>query len=153
MALDLGLGGGGSYIVPIDPILSGQQQYTPPLSSGRPTQTIPQTLPTYSSVPRVVQAYLQNILSYNEAYEILITQFGYSGLAATDVLGVESATVVAQQQLTPLIDTGLITEPEVVATSDAVVATADAAPTAPQDFALVGLAAVIGALWLFFGKG
>jgi hypothetical protein len=99
-----------------------------------------------------VQAYLQNILSYNEAYEILITQFGYSGLDATDVLGVESATVVAEQQLTPLIDTGLITEPEVVASTDAAT-TADAAPTAPQDFALVGLAAVIGALWLFFGKG
>ena len=150
MPIDPGLG--GSYTspnpVPIDSTLLGQRPYIPPVSSGEPAQAIPQVepLPTYSSVPRVVQAYLQGILSYNQAYDILITQFGFSGLDATDALGVESATIVAEQDLTP----PAVTTPEVIATDDTPAA---AAPAAPQDFMLVGLAAVVGAVWLFFGKG
>ena len=146
MPIDPGLGG---YIstspVPVDPILIGQQQYTPPISSGEPAETIPpmiQPLPAYSSVPRVVQAYKQGLITYNQAYSILMEQFGYSGLDATDVLGVESETVVAQQQLTPQ----LVSDPAV--TVD--VAPAAAAADYPADFALVGLVAVLGALWLFF---
>ena len=94
----------------------------------------------------MVQAYLQGVLSYNQAYDILITQFGFSGLDATDALGVESATIVAEQDLTP----PAVSKPEVTATDDTPAA---AAPSAPQDFMLVGLAAVVGAVWLFFGKG
>ena len=154
MPIDPGLGGSFTPArpVPIDSTLLGQRPYIPPVSSGEPAQAIPQPvpqvepLPTYSSVPRVVQAYLQGVLSYNQAYDILVTQFGFSGLDATDALGVESATIVAEQDLTP----PAVSKPEVIATDDTPAA---AAPAAPQDFMLVGLAAVVGAVWLFFGKG
>ena len=104
MPIDPGLIGGGYAPVPVDPILAGQRPYIPPVSSGRPGQIIPEPVPqvpsvVYSSVARVVQAYQGNLISYNQAYDILVTQFGYSGLDATDALGVEMEETVAYQDL------------------------------------------------------
>ena len=92
MPIDPGLGGWGGYApVPVDPILGGQRPYTPPVSSGQPGQIIPAPVPQvpsvqYSSVARVAQAYSQNLISYNQAYQILVEQFGLSGNDATDML-------------------------------------------------------------------
>ena len=104
MPIDPGLIGGGYAPVPVDPILGGQRPYIPPVSSGQPGQIIPEPVPQvpsvqYSSVARVVQAYQGNLISYNQAYDILVTQFGYSGLDATDALGVEMEETVAYQDL------------------------------------------------------
>ena len=105
MPIDPGLRGWSGYApVPVDPILAGHQQYTPPVRSGRPGQIIPEPIPlvpsvVYSSVARVVQAYQGNLISYNQAYDILVTQFGLSGLDATEYLGVEMEEAVAYQDL------------------------------------------------------
>ena len=100
----IGGGGGGYAPVPVDPILAGQQQYTPPVSSGQPGQIIPQPVPQvpsvqYSSVAKVAQAYTQNLISYNQAYQILVEQFGMSGNDATEMLTVELEQTVSYQDL------------------------------------------------------
>ena len=82
MPITWGIGGGGGVYapVPVDPILAGQQPYIPPVSSGQPGQIIPAPVPlvpsvSYSSVARVVQAYRDNLISYNSAYEILAVSY------------------------------------------------------------------------------
>lgn len=120
MALDIGLGGGGRPVpttnkptldpVPIpsnyiDPTLAGEVEYIPPTSSGKPAQTISQPLPQYSSVARVVQAYLDRAttkLTYYQAHEILMSQFGLSENDATDALGVEAEIIVNPPIVVPI---------------------------------------------------
>ena len=161
MPIDPGLGGGGGYApVPVDPILSGQQQYTPPIDSGRPGQIIPEPIPlvpsvVYSSTARVVQAYQGNLISYNQAYDILVTQFGYSGLDATEALGVEMEETVAYQDL----DTNAPGTPGYAGFDDTVIVPdvsstgGGAAPSEPsepwfENFELVGLVAIIAAVMM-----
>ena len=162
MPIDPGLGGWAAP-VPVDPILGGQQQYTPPVSSGEPAQAIqpgqiiPEPVPmvpsvSYSSVARVAQAYHQNLISYNQAYDILVTQFGYSGLDATDALGVELEATIAYQDLTPPEKPDvLVSEPEVSAANGGGVVSPGVSLF--EDFQLVGLLAVIGAVYLFKKQG
>ena len=154
MPIDPGLGGWAAP-VPVDPILGGQRPYVPPVSSGEPGQIIPAPVPlvpsvSYSSVARVAQAYHQNLISYNQAYDILVTQFGYSGLDATDALGVELEATIAYQDLTsPVEET--VSEPEVTVANG----NGNGNGGAPlfEDFQLVGLLAVIGAVYLFKKQG
>ena len=124
MALDIGLGGGGRPVpttnkptlqprpIPsnyIDPTLAGDVEYVPAISTGRPQQVIfvaDETLPQYSSVARVVQAYRDRAttgLTYYQAHQILMSQFGFSENDATDALGVEMEETIAYQDLTPPI--------------------------------------------------
>jgi len=158
MALDIGLGGWASP-VPVDPILAGQQQYTPPLSTVRPGQTIPEPVPmvpsvVYSSASRVAQAYNQNLISYNQAYDILVTQFGYSGLDATDALGVELEETIAYQDLTPPVEE-TVSVPEISATSDNGNGIGNGNGGGPlfEDYQFIGLVAIIAALMLFKKQG
>ena len=158
MALDIGLGGWSSP-VPVDPILAGQQQYTPPLSTVRPGQTIPEPVPmvpsvVYSSASRVAQAYNQNLISYNQAYDILVTQFGYSGLDATDALGVELEETIAYQDLTPPVEE-TVSVPEISATSDNGNGIGNGNGGGPlfEDYQFIGLVAIIAALMLFKKQG
>ena len=161
MPIDPGLGGGGGYApVPVDPILGGQQQYTPPVSSGRPGQIIPAPVPqvpsvVYSSVARVVQAKQAFIISYNQAYDILVTQFGYSGLDATEALGVEMEETIAYQDL----DTNAPGTPGYAGFDDTVIVPdvsstgggdAPSEPSEPwfENFELVGLVAIIAAVMM-----
>ena len=156
MPIDPGLGGWAAP-VPVDPILGGQRPYVPPVSSGEPGQIITAPVPlvpsvSYSSVARVVQAYRDNLISYNSAYEILVSQFGYSGLDATDALGVEMEETIAYQDLTPPEKPDVpVSEPEVSATNG----NGNGNGGAPlfEDFQLVGLLAVIGAVYLFKKQG
>ena len=163
MPIDPGLGGGGGYApVPVDPILGGQRPYIPPVDSGRPGQIIQAPVPQvpsvqYSSVARVVQAYQGNLISYNQAYDILVTQFGLSGLDATEYLGVEMEEAVAYQDLetnapgTPgyagFDDTVIV--PDVSSTGGG------AAPSEPwfENFELVGLVAIIAAVMMLKRQG
>ena len=157
MPIDPGLGGGWAAPVPVDPILGGQRPYVPPVSSGEPGQIITAPVPlvpsvSYSSVARVVQAYRDNLISYNSAYEILVSQFGFSGLDATDALGVEMEETIAYQDLTPPEKPDVpVSEPEVSATNG----NGNGNGGAPlfEDFQLVGLLAVIGAVYLFKKQG
>ena len=155
MPIDPGLIGGGYAPVPVDPILGGQRPYIPPVDSGRPGQTFPITVPLvpsvqYSSVARVVQAYQGNLISYNQAYDILVTQFGYSGLDATDALGVEMEETVAYQDLdtnapgTEGYGGDTVSVPDVSSTGGG------AAPSEPwfENFELVGLVAIIAAVMM-----
>ena len=107
---------------------------------------------SYSSVARVVQAYRDNIISYNTAYDILVSQFGYSGLDATDALGVEMEETIAYQDLTPPEKPDvLVSEPEVSAANGGGVVSPGVSLF--EDFQLVGLLAVIGAVYLFKKQG
>ena len=158
MALDIGLGGWSSP-VPVDPILAGQQEYIPPLSTVRPGQTIPEPVPMvpsviYSSASRVAQAYNQNLISYNQAYDILVTQFGYSGLDATDALGVELEATIAYQDLTPPVEE-TVSVPEISATSDNGIGNGNGNGGGPlfEDYQFIGLVAIIAALMLFKKQG
>jgi len=162
MALDIGLGGWASP-VPVDPILAGHQEYIPPLSTVRPGQTIPEPVPMvpsviYSSASRVAQAYNQNLISYNQAYDILVTQFGYSGLDATDALGTEIEETVAYQDLdtnapgTEGYGGDTVSVPDVSSTGGG------AAPSEPsepwfENFELVGLVAIIAAVMMLKRQG
>ena len=156
MPINPGLGGWAAP-VPVDPILGGQRPYVPPVSSGQPGQIIPEPVPmvpsvSYSSVARVVQAYRDNIISYNTAYDILVSQFGYSGLDATDALGVEMEETIAYQDLTPPEKPDvLVSEPEVSAANGGGVVSPGVSLF--EDFQLVGLLAVIGAVYLFKKQG
>tara|TARA_B100001758_G_scaffold245977_1_gene260063 strand:- start:343 stop:876 length:534 start_codon:yes stop_codon:yes gene_type:complete len=67
----------GNPIAPTRPV-------TKQLPSPEPTPT-----PTYNSVQAVVQAYKEGNLSYMQAYNILVNQFGMSDGDATDILTVE----------------------------------------------------------------
>ena len=156
MALDIGLGGWSSP-VPVDPILAGQQEYIPPLSTVRPGQTIPEPVPlvpsvVYSSASRVAQAYNQNLISYNQAYDILVTQFGYSGLDATDALGVELEATIAYQDLTPPVEE-TVSVPEISATSDNGIGNGNGGGPLFEDYQFIGLVAIIAALMLFKKQG
>ena len=155
MPIDPGLGGWAAP-VPVDPILGGQQQYTPPVSSGEPGQIIPEPVPmvpsvSYSSVARVVQAYRDNIISYNQAYDILVSQFGFSGLDATDALGVEMEAILDPDIPVPEKPDVPVSEPEVSAANGG----GGVSPGVSlfEDFQLVGLLAVIGAVYLFKKQG
>ena len=151
----VGGGGGGYAPVPVDPILAQERPYIPPVSSGEPGQIVQAPVPlvpsvSYSSVARVAQAYHQNLISYNQAYDILVTQFGYSGLDATDALGVELEATVAYQDLTPPVEE-TVSEPEVTVANG----NGNGNGGAPlfEDFQFVGLLAVIGAVYLFKKQG
>ena len=160
MPIDPGLIGGGYAPVPVDPILAGQQPYIPPVDSGRPGQTFPITVPLvpsvqYSSVARVVQAYQGNLISYNQAYDILVPQFGYSGLDATEALGTEIEETVAYQDLetnapgTEGYGGDTVSVPDVSSTGGG------AAPSEPwfENFELVGLVAIIAAVMMLKRQG
>ena len=160
MPIDPGLIGGGYAPVPVDPILGGQRPYIPPVSSGQPGQIIPAPVPQvpsvqYSSVARVVQAYQGNLISYNQAYDILVTQFGYSGLDATEALGVEMEETVAYQDLetnapgTEGYGGDTVSVPDVSSTGGG------AAPSEPwfENFELVGLVAIIAAVMMLKRQG
>ena len=151
----VGGGGGGYAPVPVDPILAGQQPYIPPVSSGQPGQIIPAPVPQvpsvqYSSVARVVQAYRDNLISYNEAYQILVEQFGFSGLDATDALGVEMETILDPDIPAPEKPDVPVSEPEITDTGNG--AGAVSLPLF-ENFELVGLVAVIAALVMFKRQG
>ena len=162
MPIDPGLGGWAAP-VPVDPILAQERPYIEPISSGeeaytvQPGQIIPEPVPmvpsvSYSSVARVAQAYHQNLISYNQAYDILVTQFGYSGLDATDALGVELEATIAYQDLTPPEKPDvLVSEPEVTAANGGGVVSPGVSLF--EDFQLVGLLAVIAALVMFKRQG
>ena len=77
--------------------------YVPPTPSPTPQPSLPPS-PTYSSVARVVQAYKSGILNYNQAYDILINQFGFSISDAEDALGVEAEAIVNPPTSTPVVD-------------------------------------------------
>ena len=151
----VGGGGGGYAPVPVDPILAGQQPYIPPVSSGQPGQIIPAPVPQvpsvqYSSVARVVQAYRDNLISYNAAYQILVEQFGFSGLDATDALGVEMETILDPDIPAPEKPDVPVSEPEITDTGNG--AGAVSLPLF-ENFELVGLVAVIAALVMFKRQG
>ena len=155
MPIDPGLIGGGYAPVPVDPILGGQRPYIPPVSSGQPGQIIPTPVPQvpsvqYSSVARVVQAYRDNLISYNAAYQILVEQFGFSGLDATDALGVEMETILDPDIPAPEKPDVPVSEPEITDTGNGV-----GVVSLPlfENFELVGLVAVIAALVMFKGQG
>ena len=173
----VGEGGGGYAPVPVDPILAGQRPYIPPVSSGEPGQIIPAPVPQvpsvqYSSVARVAQAYSQNLISYNQAYQILVEQFGLSGNDATEMLTIELEQTVAYQDLetnapgTPGFVGFVETEPasEPISTPE-ISDTGDREPIhlipigkgkgIPlfENFELVGLVAVIAALVMFKRQG
>ena len=157
MPITWGIGGGGGVYapVPVDPILAGQQPYIPPVSSGQPGQIIPAPVPQvpsvqYSSVARVVQAYRDNLISYNEAYQILVEQFGFSGLDATDALGVEMETILDPDIPAPEKPDVPVSEPEITDTGNG-----GGVVSLPlfENFELVGLVAVIAALVMFKRQG
>ena len=155
MPIDPGLGGWAAP-VPVDPILAQERPYVPPVSSGEPGQIIPAPIPmvpsvSYSSVARVVQAYRDNLISYNSAYEILISQFGFSGLDATDALGVEMEAILDPDIPVPEKPDAPVSEPEVSAANGG----GEVSPGVSlfEDFQLIGLLAVIGAVYLFKKQG
>jgi len=155
MPIDPGLGGWAAP-VPVDPILIQHRPYIPPVSSGQPGQIIPAPVPlvpsvSYSSVARVVQAYRDNIISYNQAYEILVSQFGFSGLDATDALGVEMEAILDPDIPAPEKPDVPVSEPEVSAANGGGVVSPGVSLF--EDFQLVGLLAVIGAVYLFKKQG
>ena len=157
MPITWGVGGGGGVYapVPVDPILAGQQPYLPPVSSGQPGQIIPAPVPQvpsvqYSSVARVVQAYRDNLISYNAAYQILVEQFGFSGLDARDALGVEMETILDPDIPAPEKPDVPVSEPEVTDTGNG--AGVVSLPLF-ENFELVGLVAVIAALVMFKRQG
>jgi hypothetical protein len=106
-------------------------------------------------VARVVQAYQGNLISYNQAYDILVTQFGYSGLDATDALGTEIEETVAYQDLetnapgTEGYGGDTVSVPDVSSTGGG------AAPSEPwfENFELVGLVAIIAAVMMLKRQG
>ena len=141
--------------MPVDPILGGQRPYIPPVSSGEPGQIIPAPVPQvpsvqYSSVARVVQAYRDNLISYNAAYQILVEQFGFSGLDATDALGVEMETILDPDIPAPEKPDVPVSEPEITDTGNG--AGVVSLPLF-ENFELVGLVAVIAALVMFKRQG
>ena len=151
----VGGGGGGYAPVPVDPVLAGQQPYIPPVSSGQPGQIIPAPVPQvpsvqYSSVARVVQAYRDNLISYNAAYQILVEQFGFSGLDATDALGVEMETILDPDIPAPEKPDVPVSEPEITDTGNG---TGMVSLPLFENFELVGLVAVIAALVMFKRQG
>ena len=155
MPIDQGLIGGGYAPVPVDPILAGQQPYIPPVSSGEPGQIIPAPVPQvpsvqYSSVARVVQAYRDNLISYNASYQILVEQFGFSGLDATDALGVEMETILDPDIPAPEKPDVPVSAPEITDTGNG--AGVVSLPLF-ENFELVGLVAVIAALVMFKRQG
>ena len=157
MPIDPGLIGGGYAPVPVDPILAGQQPYIPPVSSGQPGQIIPAPVPQvpsvqYSSVARVVQAYRDNLISYNTAYGILISQFGFSGLDATDALGVEMETILDPDIPAPEKPDVPVSEPDVSAANGNGNGNGNGKPLF-ENFEMIGLVAVIAALVMFKRQG
>ena len=157
MPIDPGLGGWSGYApVPVDPILAQERPYIPPVSSGQPGQIIPAPVPEvpsvqYSSVARVVQAYRDNLISYNAAYQILVEQFGFSGLDATDALGVEMETILDPDIPAPEKPDVPVSEPDVSAANGEVVAVVR--EPLFENFEMIGLVAVIAALVMFKRQG
>ena len=83
-----GMGGGGSGggVVPVSTM--DQWRVNLPVDQTTTTEGLPVAKPTtqYSSWRRVGDAYRQGLLTYTEAYEILISQFGYDPNIATATL-------------------------------------------------------------------
>ncbi len=159
MALIPGLGGGVSRPVPVDPGLSGSRPYVPPVSSGEPSPTFPPQMglrpgnTQYSSASRVVQAYRDNVISYNQAYQILISQFGFSSNDATDALGSEMEVIL--NPVIPVPDDSKPDQPVSEPDIEAAVPPAAAVSELPaiQDFQVVGLLAILAAVWVFRQQG
>ena len=84
MALEPGFGGGGG-IAPVPVMDQWMVNIRPGQGSTLPVSK-PVSQTTYSSWRRVVDAYRQGLLTYNEAYNILIMQFGYEGKEADEAL-------------------------------------------------------------------
>ena len=186
MPIDPGLGGyTPTRPVPVDPILIGQQQYTPPVS-----QPITETATDYGIDIGAATAYrgyyyeiVQN-LDGNWLWAVYIGTRVSWGLAGTLIGGGTSNTQAeAMEQVTTIID-NLASDADYVAPAiqeDATIGGEPILPTfelyeqdfvdpdyapvtgngnggngngngalAAPDFALVGLVAVLGALWLFF---
>jgi|TARA_R100000479_G_scaffold62790_1_gene29756 hypothetical protein len=103
----------------------------------------------YSSVAQVVNAYTQNKISYREAYNILMTQFGLSDNDINDVLIAEQKPQKPapgvpddSEDEEPIPDTSTDTsdsDPQIVGLSD------------DQRFMLIGLV-VVGALLGFIKR-
>ena len=121
MAIDTGFNGGSFRPVPtsnkptlrprpipssnIGQALAGHEDYIPSPSTPTSSQIISSPLPQYSSVARVVQAYLDRAttgLTYNQAHQILMNQFGFSDNDATDALGVEAEVIVNPPLVVPV---------------------------------------------------
>ena len=183
MPIDPGLGGyTPTRPVPVDPILIGQQEYTPPVS-----QPITETATDYGIDIGAATAYrgyyyeiVQN-LDGNWLWAVYIGTRVSWGLAGTLISGGTSNTQAeAMEQVTTIID-NLTSDADYVAPAiqeDATIGGMPILPTfelyeqdfvdpdyapvtgngngngngalAAPDFALVGLVAVLGALWLFF---
>ena len=101
MALDPGFGGGGG-IAPVPVMDQWMVNIRPGQGSTLPVSK-PVSQTTYSSWRRVVDAYRQGLLTYAEAYDILIMQFGYEGKEADDLL----AKPTAESTEFPGLDPGL----------------------------------------------
>ena len=157
MAYDMGIGGWGRP-VPVqqsmyidEPLLAyttGDREYVPPTSSGQimtqPVQYVPSVV--YSDSARVVQAYHNNVISYHAAYGMLVSDFGMSGMDATEALSTEMAQYLDPEIVVEEEPVSVVSEPDVSDTSGVVVS----APSKPlfENFELIGLVAVVGALWM-----
>ena len=152
MALVPGLGA-GSRPVPVATTYQdswmqgiGSTTSSPSIVTAPQMETSP-AFTQYSSWRRVVDAFRQGRISYNEAYNILVTQFDYSGSEATKLLEDPSTetTEFEEESLTP------VSEPEISDTSD------DDTPSPSEplfdNFELIGFLAIVGAVWLFAKQG
>ena len=154
MALVPGIGAGissGSLDgrpVPVDSWMQGLKPSTSPPPAPKPQMDSAPLFTQYSSWRRVVDAFRQGRLSYNQAYNILVTQFDYSATDATELLADPSseATEFDEEALTP------VSEPEVSSTSDDSNGSAVMEPLF-ENFELIGFLAIVGAVWLFAKQG
>ena len=157
MALVPGLGAGIASVdsrpVPVstnyqDSWLQGLGSTTSsPVIITAPEMETSQIFTQYSSWRRVVEAYRTNLISYNTAYDILITQFGYDALEATELLSDPSTetTEFDEEALTPVES-----EPDVSSTSDSSGFTFE---PLFENFELIGFLAIVGAVYLFAKQG
>ena len=118
-------------------------------STARPR---PKPITTYSSPSRVIQAFRNMVLDYNEAVEALMVQFGYSNTDADEALieeGVAPTTAddaPKPEVLPPVEDRG-----EVVV-EDETIDTGSVKPMLEGEYAFIGLIALAGLAWLLFSK-
>ena len=158
MALVPGIGAGmasGSLDgrpVPVDSWMQGLKPSTSPPPAPKPQMGSAPLFTQYSSPARGVQAYRDNIISYNSAYDILVTRFGFSGNDATDALGVEMDTILDPDIPAPETEAEPVSEPDVSSTSDGSNGSAVMEPLF-ENFELIGFLAIVGAVWLFAKQG
>ena len=96
-------GGGGGGIAPVPVMDQWMVNIRPGQESTLPVSK-PVSQTTYSSWRRVVDAYRQGLLSYAEAYDILIMQFGYEAKEADELL---AKPTVESTELDIPLDPGL----------------------------------------------